>query len=220
MTGTAPAPLVLVTNPVSGHNLGEYLRRHQPRLRIARTEDVGVLDRICGPGTLVIAFCTAMLIPGRILKRVGRPAYNFHPGPPTHPGVRPEAFALYNGDAVFGATAHEMAVRVDSGPIVGVEWFDVPPNLDQRGLGDLAFGATVRLFARLAPAMAAGETLEHLDVAWAPRPWTFADYRDLRTIPPGADAAEVARRLRCAHADPDRPAVLHTGDGVYRLWPL
>ncbi len=215
-----PAPLVLVTNPATGHHLGEYLRRHAPRTPVARSEDVAVLDRLCGPGTLLIAFCTATLIPARILNRLGRPAYNFHPGPPNHPGVRPEAFALYNGDTVFGATAHEMAPKVDSGPIVGVEMFEVPPHLDQRGLGEMAFGATVRLFVRLSPAMLAGRPLPHLDVAWAPRPWTFADYRDLRTIPPGASADEVARRLRCTHADPERPAILHTGDGAYRLWPV
>lgn len=217
---TTSAPLVLMTNPESGHHLAEFLRRHDHRLRIARTEDVTTLDRLCHPGTLLIAFCTATVVPGRILRRLGRPAYNFHPGPPTHPGVRPEAFALYNGDPTFGATAHEMAAKVDSGPIVGVERFDIPPHIDQRGLGEMAFAATVRLFGQLAPAMLAGEALPHLDIAWAPRPWTFADYRDLRTVPPGASAEETARRLRCANADPDRPAILRMGQEVYRLWPV
>lgn len=213
-------PIILVTNPTSGHSLGEFIRRLAPRRRIVRTEDRAVLERVCAEGALLIAFCTATIVPRRVLQRLGGPAYNFHPGPPTHPGVRPEAFALYAGDPVFGATAHEMAPRVDTGPIVDVEWFDVPPHLDQRALGDLAFAATVRLFARVAPRLVAGERPTPMGVDWAPRAWTFADYRDLRTIPPTATSEEAARRLRCAHADPERPAVLHMADFVWRVSPL
>ena len=89
----------------------------------------------------LIAFCTSVIVPAEVLDAVMAPAYNFHPGPPTYPGSHVASFAIYDGADMFGATAHEMAAKVDSGPIVGVEWFQVPDGLRFTDLEINAFDA-------------------------------------------------------------------------------
>ena len=44
---------------------------------------------------------------------------------------------------MFGTTAHEMAAKVDSGPIVGAEWFQISDELRFTDLEIKAFDALV-----------------------------------------------------------------------------
>ena len=146
--------LILLTGHREAPYLIDYIRGYSTTLPIIHATDLEDLERECLPGRVLIAFCTAVIVPASLLDRLGRPAFNFHPGPPTYPGRHPESFAAYDGVSRFGATSHVMVPRVDEGPIVGVEWFDVPPETGQMMLADLAFQATLRLFARQAPIMA------------------------------------------------------------------
>ena len=131
--------LILLTGHREAPYLIDYIRGYSTTLPIIHATDLEDLERECLPGRVLIAFCTAVIVPAALLDRLGRPAFNFHPGPPTYPGRHPESFAAYDGVIRFGATAHVMAPRVDEGPIVGVEWFDVPPETGQMMLADLAF---------------------------------------------------------------------------------
>lgn len=192
-----PEHIVLLTGDREAPHLIRYLHSHRAGLRIDHAAACGQLDGLCRPGTLLIAFLTCEIVPAALLDRLGRPAYNFHPGPPTCPGRYPESFAAYRGDTRFGATAHVMVPRVDEGPIVGVEWFDVPPGTGQLALGDLAYAASVRLLGRLGRRLALDdEPLPTLPVSWSGGKTTLAQYDALREIAPGIDADEFARRLR------------------------
>jgi methionyl-tRNA formyltransferase len=213
-----PDHIILLTPPLLSHNLAVHLRYLNPRLRITRAGTREDLERLCQPGRLLISFCSAVVVPAALLERLGRPAYNFHPGPPSYPGARPEAFALYFEETRFGATAHVMAAKVDAGPIVGVEWIDIPPGINQLGLGDLVYVAIIRLFARLAPDLARQDSpLPHLDIEWAPRTWRFRDYDALRRLPSTLPQDEIDRRIRCASGDPDRPIELQSGETWFSL---
>src|SRR5215475_4462948 len=116
LTGTASQQLALT----------RLLNEHNPALSIRcvlTLEDLAAIEpEVLGEARLV-AFTSGVIVPRSILAALGHGAYNFHPGPPNYPGWAPAHFALYDGARTFGATAHVMAARVDSGPIVGVEPF-------------------------------------------------------------------------------------------------
>jgi methionyl-tRNA formyltransferase len=196
--------LILLTGHREAPYLIDYIRGYSTTLPIIHANDLEDLERECLPGRVLIAFCTAVIVPAALLDRLDRPAFNFHPGPPTYPGRHPESFAAYDGVIRFGATAHVMVPRVDEGPIVGVEWFDVPPETGQMMLADLAFQATLRLFAKLAPIMAlSAQPLKPIDERWSGRKTSRRDYDRMTDLPLNIDAVEFDRRLRSFGEDPE-----------------
>lgn len=158
----------------------------------------------------LIGFATPLLVPARILESVGYGAYNFHPGPPEYRGWHPHCFAVYEGVTAFGATAHMMAERVDSGAIVGVERFAVPEGSDAEGLGELTYGSLLKLFARLAPALATDpRPLPRTGEEWRGRATTRRDFAAMCQLSKEMPREEVRRRLRAFGA----------GDGFSRPVP-
>jgi methionyl-tRNA formyltransferase len=196
--------IVLLTGAQEGPHLTDFLRKHNSELTIthAQTRDELTLAlHPSRPGIRLIGFCTSVVVPSALLAACECQAYNFHPGPPTHPGRHPASFAIYEGAVRFGATAHEMLPKVDSGSIVGVEWFDMPPQPRLSQLEGLTFDAAVRLFSRLGPALATSAApLAPSDTAWSGRKSTQRDFDALCRIPPDITAPELERRLR-AFAD-------------------
>ena len=98
------------------------------------------------------------------------PAYNFHPGSPEYPGSCSASFAIYAGAARFAATAHEMRARVDSGPIVAVDWFDIPEGSKYIDLELMVYEKLLMLFNGLARHLATDDApLAHIDEPWTGR---------------------------------------------------
>jgi methionyl-tRNA formyltransferase len=196
--------IVLLTGAREAPHLTAYLTRHNPDLRITHAETRE--DLICAlhpvrPGLRLIGFCTSIVVPARSLSELEAGAYNFHPGSPTYPGRHPASFAIYEGATRFAATAHEMRPRVDSGPIVGVEWFDMPPVPQLSQLERLTYDAAVALFSRLGPLLATSASpLPAIDEVWSGRKSTQRDFDAMCALPPNIDATEFDRRTR-AFAD-------------------
>ena len=190
--------LILLSDAELASPLSEVLRRHNPGLRIVTAHNGEQLRHAAdtaGPFDRLIAFCTETIVPAALLASLKGPAYNVHPASPAYPGSHPASFAVYEGAPRFGATLHEMAVRVDSGPIVDVEWFDVPPGVGVLGLEDKAGEAAARLFFRLAPQLSGTtEPLPRSSLAWGPRKTTRRDFRAMGLIDPKISAEEFARR--------------------------
>jgi hypothetical protein len=118
----------LLTSPVEQTALSALLLGHNPQLTIcpaATSEDLAALNPSALSCSRLIAFSSPVIVPRGVLGSLGYGAYNFHPGPPQFPGWAPAHFALYEHASEFGATAHAMDERVDSGPIVDVALF--PP---------------------------------------------------------------------------------------------
>jgi methionyl-tRNA formyltransferase len=192
--------IVLLTGAREALHLTEFLSRHNPDLKITHVETRDELILALHPrrpGIRLIGFCTSTVVPGDLLETLDGLAYNFHPGPPTHPGRHPASLAIYEGARRFGATAHVMRKAVDSGPIVGVEWFDMPavPRLSQ--LETLTFDACVRLFGRIGPLLATlAEPLPESGDLWSGRKSTQRDFDALCTVSADIDAREFDRRVR------------------------
>ncbi|HZT89959.1 MAG TPA: formyltransferase family protein [Stellaceae bacterium] len=203
-----PARLLLLTGSTEAAVLAPHLSQHNPECAIAPAETLAALERALDRGdparTRLVAFCTAVIVPARILDRLGGGAYNFHPGPPTYPGRYPACWGSYEGATRFGATLHEMRARVDEGPIVAVEWFDVTPPIGHDALSERALRATVDLFRRYAPRLVAEAALPtDARLAWSGRKWRLSDYEAMCRLPPDIDAAEFARRRRAFAEMPD-----------------
>jgi methionyl-tRNA formyltransferase len=163
--------IVLLTGEVEQPILASILLSHNPRLTVlpaVTSADIAALE----PETLrrarLAAFSSNVIVPAKVLDRLGYGAYNFHPGSPNFPGWAPARFAVHRQATEFGATAHVMTERVDAGPIVGTELFPVPAGISFSGLEELAYAHLARLFRRLAKSLATEiEPLPELPISWS-----------------------------------------------------
>ena len=197
--------ILLTGNPDQQRALSALLREHNPALSfrgaVTRDELLAIAPEVLRNARLV-AFTTGVVVPRTVLEALGHGAYNFHPGPPDYPGWAPAHFAMYDGAKTFGATAHVMEQRVDSGAIVGIETFAVPDKVDVRGLEQLAFVRLARLFWRMARDLACeAAPLRKLPIAWSGIRSTRRMYADMCDIPADIDASELARRILAFHDD-------------------
>ena len=157
----------------------------------------------------VLSVLNRIILPPDLLQALAEPACNIHPGPPEFPGVAPEAFALYAGATAFGVTAHHMTARVDAGPIVAVEEWDIAPGADAPRLDAEAYQALLRLFSALADRLATGDApIGASGHRWGHRRWSGRDVERLLRIDPDIAGDELDRRIR-AFGD-IVPSPLHT----------
>lgn len=191
--------VILVTGATEQEMLGACLKGHNPRLRVigvATGIELLALDDAVLVRSRLIGFCTPVIVPGRILDRLGFGAYNFHPGPPAFPGLSPAQFAIYHQAHQFGATVHLMAERVDAGPIVACELFDLPHAIGVEALELMAYRALAQLFWILAEPLAAeSQALPPLPIAWAPEKSSRRRYEALCAIPPDIAKDDLDRRV-------------------------
>jgi methionyl-tRNA formyltransferase len=183
------------------------LSTHNPDLTIIPVETLAELNAL-EPDTLararLIAYVTGIIVPADVLDQLGYGAYNFHPGPPNYPGWAPAHFALYQRTAEFGATAHVMTIRVDEGPIVGVETFPIPSGTSAASLEGMAYARLSYLFWSLAKSLAtSGERLPQMPVRWSGKKTTRRDYAALCDIPRDIARDELDHRIEVFGDDPN-----------------
>ena len=197
--------ILLTATPHQQRALSVLLMAHNPALsfRSALTlQDLAAIEPEALPHARLVAFTTGVIVPAPMLEALGHGAYNFHPGPPHYPGWAPAHFALYDGAKTFGGTMHAMAPRVDSGPIVGVDSFDIPDNVSVRDLEQIAYIRLAHLFWRKARDIACESgALPTLPIRWSGIKSTKQMYRDYCEIPANIDAAELRRRIRAFDDD-------------------
>lgn len=195
-----PKEIILLTGDREAPHLSAHLRGFAPSATIRHVATRAALDEAFATpaaGRRLIAFTTNVVVPGRYLAACEHGGYNFHPGPPSYPGVYPESFAVWDGAARFGATAHRMLRQVDAGPIVATEWFDVPQDCGRMHLATLAFEALVRMFDALAPALMNSDApLPESGEAWTGATRLRSEFDAQCRIEPGIGAAEYRRRYR------------------------
>jgi methionyl-tRNA formyltransferase len=145
----------------------------------------------------LISFVTAIIVPQRILARLGYGAFNFHPGPPRYPGWAPSHFALYEGATEFGATVHVMVEKVDAGPIIDVALFPIPDDISVPGLEGLAYAHLAKLFWLKARSLATDpQPPPTRTIQWGARTYSRRAYQAMCDIPLDIPRDEFDRRLR------------------------
>lgn len=210
-----PKEIVLLTGDREAPHLATHLRGFAPSVPVRHVATRAALDEAFAvpvAGRRLIAFTTNVIVPGRYLAACEHGGYNFHPGPPSYPGVYPESFAVWEKAARFGATAHRMLRQVDAGPIVATEWFDVPPDCGRMHLATLAFEALVRIFGELAHALMNSDALlPESGEAWTGATRLRSEFDAFCRIEPGIGAEEYKRRYRAFGEGPfqDLHMVIH-----------
>jgi methionyl-tRNA formyltransferase len=201
--------IILLTGAIEQPIFTAVLRAHNPRLAIVPVVTLAELNAL-EPGLLararLIAYTTGIIVPAKVLDRLGYGGYNFHPGPPNCPGWAPAHFAFHRRAAEFGATAHAMVARVDEGPIVGVEMFPIPPDASVAMLEGMAYARLSYLFWSLAqPLACCHEPLAQLPVRWSGTKTTRRDYAAIQGIALDISRDELDRRIK-AFNDRVKPA--------------
>lgn len=196
--------IILLTGEVEAPVLGQVLRAHNPGLEVRTVTAAADLAPACAmpsAGTRLLSFCSPVIVPGALLKALSGPSYNFHPGPPERPGRYPSVFALYENAATFGVTVHEMQAAVDSGPIVGVQRFNIAPDADLEALEHLTLMHLLVVFRLRAQHLATNPApLPHAAEVWTGRKTSKAHCDALCVVTPDMDPAEADRRRRACGA--------------------
>ncbi|MEL6316359.1 MAG: formyltransferase family protein [Pseudomonadota bacterium] len=192
--------IILFTRRAEAPDFVAWLREHAAETEVDWAEDLAELRRAVSGGaerTRLISYLSGDIVPADVLARLGLEPYNIHPGPPEYPGSHPDSFALYEGARRFGVTAHVMAERVDSGPIVCVERFQIPEGVGRLEFGDVVVEHASRVFARVALFCAAQDApIARVTAKWSQRKRTKKEFAALCREPLGATDAEVRRRKR------------------------
>ncbi|HEV2678814.1 MAG TPA: formyltransferase family protein [Aliidongia sp.] len=199
-----PQRLLLLTGSFEAGVLIPFFARHAPAARIEAIHQGAELEaavRAGTEGTRLLGFCTATIVPPALLALLPGPSYNIHPGPPSFPGRHPECWGAYRAAPRFGATLHEMASRVDEGPIVDVQWFEMTEGGGQAAYGMRAYQAAIQLLMRWAPWLVNDDRpLPRSADRWSGTKTRRADIEAMCRVTPDIDEAEFERR-RLAFAE-------------------
>ena len=191
-------PVILVTNDACVDRLSSFIQATAPNVElIILTGRKGVIetlqDRVT-PDTLLVCFSTGVIIPKAVLSCLKGPAYNFHAASPEYPGRDPHHFAVYYNAKRYGATAHEVAIKVDSGRIIGVEWFEVAPSTPPQALREAAVEAAFILYCSLMPRILRREHIPSTGIEWREHTWTRKEFLKMCKISPTIGREEYERR--------------------------
>lgn len=197
--------IILLTGPAEHSVFTALLRGHNPALTVLpifTAEDLAAIESDWLGRARLISFTTDVIVPGAVLDQLGYGAYNFHPGPPQYPGRAPAQLALHEQAAIFGCTVHRMIARVDAGPIVEVESFDIPPETSVAGLEEIAYTKLVQVFWRIARTLATqSDPLIERAVRWGAKRNSRLAHREISDTPKTVEKEELTRRVKVFSTD-------------------
>lgn len=161
---------------------------------LARTlDDLERLHDVEMDDAVLLSFGTSVIVPPRILGSY-RSAYNLHAASPDYPGRDPHHFAVYDGVERYGATLHIMTERIDDGPIVDVEMFDVPKGTTPRQLLLMANDAAKAILHRTGKTIARGHSPSPIGLQWGRNKRKRSDFLAMCHLPADISEQEFNRR--------------------------
>jgi len=219
-----PRHIVLLTEPAEVEFLLRVVRavdRTIPVSVVTTKAELIACPALKAPGARLVAFCSSTVVPRAVLDGLDGPAYNFHPGPPEIPGLFPSVWAIYHGHRRFGVTAHVMYPKVDTGPIVAVERYDLEDGVSRLNVDIMAREAVYRLFGDAAAALTTSDVpLAHRDIQWSGRCFTRRDFNALCRITPDIAKEEFDLRLRALGEGPEHALTVHLHGRDFAIAPL
>ena len=191
--------------------LRDFLSARDASLRIETPRTIEALRAATartGGRARLLSFLNGLIIPQDVLAALGPVPYNIHPGPPEYRGAHAESFALWEGAGRFGVTAHEIAARVDEGPIVALSRFNIPAGANRRVLSDITLSEAVKVFALVAAhCLASDASMAPMEESWSGAKRTRREFHALCRSYASAGPAERERlRLACAEDLEEIPA--------------
>lgn len=145
------------------------------------------------PVDYLFNFLSPVIVPATVLRRVKRAAINFHPAPPEWPGVGSASYALYEGAASFGVTAHLMNERVDAGIILRVDRFPITIGETCEELFNRSLERSLQLFRSVLSEIKASGELNPCGETWRRKAITRKEFEAWMTLS-SADPIDVIHR--------------------------
>ena len=146
---------------------------------------------------MLLSFGTGVIVPKSITHLPNITALNIHAASPEYPGRDPHHFAAYLGTRKYGATLHYMTDKVDDGPIVDVELFDIPLDASAALLLEKANEAAIELMKRFFKSyVSKGAPIARGDIVWGANKSTRAKFMELCRIDCDMTETEFLRRLK------------------------
>jgi methionyl-tRNA formyltransferase len=174
----------------------EYLRRKfNVVARFGGWGDRLDAEALTWRGDYIVSYLAPWVVSAGLLKAAGKAAINFHPGPPSYPGIGCTNFALYDGVDRFGVTCHHMALPVDSGAVIRVRRFDVAPDETVFSLTEKCHAAIAELFFEVMAFLEADAPLPMSTESWTRRAYRRYELNALCQVTPDMDPAEIRRRV-------------------------
>ena len=164
---------------------------------------------------LLISYISPWIVPKVILDKTKRWNMNFHPGPPEYPGIGCFNFAIYDTAKQFGATAHLMKPKVDTGQIIGVKRFAMANEETVESLSIKTYSAQLALFKEILEFIRINDSLPISVEKWQRKPYKRNELEKLATIDSNMNKTEIDKRIRATYY-PGKPAPF-TVLGGYRF---
>lgn len=189
---------LIILSPLAEPAVSSLVAIYAGVAQVAVIRDLAGLEAsVIDENTSLLSFGSGVIVPKDILGQLRKPAYNLHAGSPNYPGRDPHHHAVYDGARMYGATLHIMNQKVDAGPIVAVEDFDVPDSASPAELLALANEAGMRILHRLGTRLLALDPLPAMaGVNWGGRKTTRADFHAACRVNALIGEDEFQRRLR------------------------
>lgn len=142
---------------------------------------------------ILLSFGSGIIVSKEILQSVGL-AINIHAASPKYPGRDPHHFAAYDNTEFYGATAHYMEEKVDSGSIIGVRLVKVDNNMNANELLKIANEAGIDLFNELIESIFVNQVIpESLDIQWAQTKTSRKKFQAMCNVNPNISEKEFER---------------------------
>jgi methionyl-tRNA formyltransferase len=154
---------------------------------------------------LLISYISPWIVPETVLIKKKRWNINFHPGPPEYPGIGCFNFAIYDSTKEFGATAHIMEPKVDTGKIIGVKRFPITGEETVETLSKKTYKVLLSLYKDIIDYVVANDSLPKSNETWTRKPYKRSELEDLATIKTSMSKQEIDKRIRATYY-PGKPA--------------
>ena len=154
---------------------------------------------------IIISYISPWIVPKTVLEKTKKWNINFHPGPPEYPGIGCFNFAIYDSAIQFGATAHIMNPKVDTGKIIGVKRFSMSKNETVESLSIKTYEAQLALFNRIMQHIFSNDCLPKCNETWQRKPFKRSELEKLATINPNMSKQEINKIIRATYY-PGKPA--------------
>jgi len=129
-----------------------------------------------GERDILISYLSPWVIPQKELDKTKKWNINFHPGSSDYPGFGCYDFAILDKSKKYGATAHIMEKKVDSGKIIGTSEFTMSESITVPGLMVKTYDIMYKLFLKVMGHIINYGKLPDCSRGWSREPYTMEDF--------------------------------------------
>jgi len=147
-------------------------------------------------GDYIFSYLSQWIIPQEILENASIAALNWHPGPPSYPGIGCTNFAIYNEEKQFGITCHHMNPKVDTGLIVDVKYFPIIENETVLSLTYKSYATIFNSFVEIINLIKENRVLPSSSEKWQRKPYKRKQLNDLCKLSLDMSKEEIEKRIK------------------------